>query len=456
MIKEITQKQKEFFAQGKTLDIEWRLKQLHILKNAIKKNEKALLNALKEDLNKPSTEAYASEIGFVYDEINFLTKHLMVWMKPQPVPTPWFYAGAKSHTLYEPYGNILIISPWNYPVLLTMLPLAGAISAGNCAIIKPSEHSVHTSKVLSQIIAAAFEPSYIAAIEGSINETQDILKEKFDLIFFTGSTQVGQTIMQAAAKSLTPTILELGGKNPCVICKDADADLAARKVAWAKFINAGQTCVAPDYVLVHASLKNKFLLSIKKYITQFFSESPMLSPDYCRIINDKHFERLSGLLTQGKVITGGQTDATKRYIAPTVLSDIFSMNSNLMQEEIFGPILPVIDFEDIRRAGTIINTRSKPLAVYLFTGEKETQEYFTKRTSSGAMCINDIMLQSSTPHLPFGGVGGSGMGRYHGKANFTSFSNLKSILQTPNKFDVKFRYPPYKKFTYFILRLLMR
>jgi aldehyde dehydrogenase (NAD+) len=350
----------------------------------------------------------------------------------------------------------LIISPWNYPILLSFLPLAGAIAAGNCAIIKPSEYSGESSKIIEKIINNTFPTEYITTCLGDAQTAQALLQEKFNYIFFTGSHATGMAVAQAAAKHLTPITLELGGKNPCVVHKDADIETTARKIAWAKFINAGQTCVAPDYLLAHNSIKQSLLNALKKYIRQFFGENPKTSPDYCRIINEKHFQRLISLLAHGKIICGTEHDASSRYIAPTIIDDIFSMDSTIMQEEIFGPILPVIGFEDLRHSLSIIRARPKPLAAYLFTQDKEAQKYFISRVACGGICVNDCMLQSSTNHLPFGGVGESGMGRCHGKATFKTFSNTKSILTVPANSDMAFRYPPYKKFAYTILRLITR
>jgi len=448
--------QRDFFSKSTTIPLSWRIEQLKALKATIKRYESEIITALKADLNRPAMETYASEIGFIYDEINFLIKNLPIWIKPQPVSTPWFYSGAKSFTLWEPYGIALIISPWNYPFLLTLLPLAGAIAAGNCAIVKPSEYSINSTEVIKKIISSTFSKDFISYVSGGIPETQQLLSENFDIIFFTGSSTGGQAVAQAAAKKLTPVILELGGKNPCIVCKDADITVSARKIAWAKFINAGQTCVAPDYVLVHNSVKEKLIHQLKNATEQFFGRDPQKSRDYCRIINDNHFLRLKALLTHGHIVHGGQHDKDSRYISPTIIDEVFSTESQIMREEIFGPILPIIGFEDIRRAATIVATRPKPLAVYLFTEDKEQQEYITHKTSSGGLCINDCMLQSSTQFLPFGGVGASGMGRCHGKASYLAFSNTKSILKSSSKADMKFRYPPYKKLTYFILRLLMR
>jgi aldehyde dehydrogenase (NAD+) len=446
---------KNFFAAGNTLNVKWRIEKLLAFKKTIKKYQKELLAALKNDLNKPALEAYVSEIGYIYDEINFFVKNLQAWSQPTKVPTPFFYSGAKSFIQPEPYGTVLIISPWNYPVLLSFLPLIGAIAAGNCVVLKPSEYSAASSQILEKVVRETFEPGRVSVVQGATAETQDLLKEKFDFIFFTGSSSTGRIIAQIAAQSLTPTALELGGKNPCVIHKDAEIDLAAKKIVWSKFINCGQTCVAPDYLLIHNAIKGQFIEALKKHIRQFFGDDPEQSPDYGRIINQKHFERLINIINSGRIIFGGKINPQTRYIAPTIMDELFSFDSTAMREEIFGPIIIYTTYDDIKRAVSIVNAKPKPLSAYLFSATKDIQNYFITRTSSGGVCVNDVMLQSSTQFLPFGGVGESGLGRYHGKASFECFCNKKSILVSPPKADVKLRYPPYKKFTYFLLRLIM-
>jgi len=447
---------KNFFYSGATLDVKWRTDKLIALKKTVKKYQNEILAALKADLNKPALEAYASEIGYVYDEINFIVKNLRAWNRPVKVPTPFFYSGSKSFIQPEPYGTVLIISPWNYPILLSLLPLAGAIAAGNCVVLKPSEYSAAVSQILEKIINETFESSHVSVVQGAAAETQDLLKEKFDFIFFTGSSSTGKIIAQAAAQSLTPTALELSGKNPCVVHKDAEIDLAAKKIAWGRFMNCGQTCVAPDYLLLHNAVKGRFIEALKKYICLFFGNDSEQSPDYGRIINQKHFERLTKIMNSGRIIFGGKTNPQTRYISPTILDEIFSFDSAAMREEIFGPIIVYSTYEDIKRAVSIINAKPKPLAAYLFSADKYIQNYFITHTQSGGVCVNDVMLQSSTRFLPFGGVGESGLGRYHGKAGFECFCNKKSILISPPKADMKLRYPPYKKFTYFMLRMFMR
>ena len=447
---------KNFFSTGNTLNVKWRIEKLLTLKKTIKKYQKELLAALKTDLNKPAFEAYVSEIGYIYDEISFLVKNLHAWNRPVKVPTPFFYSGSRSFIQPEPYGTVLIVSPWNYPILLSILPLAGAIAAGNCVVLKPSEYSAASSQILEKIIREAFEPGHVSVIQGATTETQGLLKEKFDFIFFTGSSSTGKIIAQIAARSLTPTALELGGKNPCVIHKDAEIDLAAKKIAWARLINCGQTCVAPDYLLIHNAVKSQFIEALKKHIVQFFGDDPEQSPDYGRIINQKNFERLVNIINSGRIVFGGKINPQTRYISPTIMDELFSFDSIAMCEEIFGPIIVYTPYDDIKRAVSIINAKPKPLSAYLFSADKNIQDYFIARTSSGGVCINDVMLQSSTQFLPFGGVGESGCGRYHGKASFECFCNKKSILISPPKADMNLRYPPYKKFTFFLLRLFMR
>jgi len=447
---------KNFFAAGNTLDIKRRIEKLLTLKKTIKKYQNEALAALKTDLNKPAFEAYASEIGYVYDEIGFLVKNLHKWNQPGKVPTPFFYRGAKSFIHNEPFGTVLILSPWNYPILLSLLPLAGAIAAGNCVVLKPSEYSPASSQILEKIVKETFESAYVSVFQGAAAETQALLNESFDFIFFTGSSATGKLVAQAAAQNLTPVALELGGKNPCIVHKDAEIDLAAKKIAWGRFMNCGQTCVAPDYFLIHNTVKSQFIEAVKKYTIQFFGDDPEKSPDYCRVINQKHFERVLKLIAANRVLFGGKVNSQTRYISPTILDEIYSLDADIMREEVFGPVIAFSTYDDIKRAVSIINTKPKPLAAYLFSADKDIQNYFITHTSSGGICINDVMLQSSTQFLPFGGVGTSGTGRYHGKATFDCFSNKKSILVSPAKADMAMRYPPYKKFTYFILRLIMR
>ncbi|MCP4652012.1 MAG: aldehyde dehydrogenase [Candidatus Omnitrophica bacterium] len=456
MFTDIVAKQQNFFYEGSTKSLSFRVKQLQKLKSIVKSSEKDILKALKQDLNRPPLESYASEVGFILSEISYTLKNIHNWMSPKKVKLPITYFGTKAFIVPEPLGLALIFGTWNYPFLLSLLPLAGAISSGNCAIVKPSEYAATSSNIIKKIINDNFDPAFITVAEGGVTESEALLAQKFDFIFFTGNPNIGKIVMSEAAKTLTPVALELGGKSPCIVHKDANIKLAAEKIAWAKFINAGQTCVAPDYLLVHNQIKEELIRHIKEYITKFYGKNPAESPDYCRIINEKHFDRLSAFLRSGNIIIGGQTNRDNLYIAPTVIDNVFSLESAIMEEEIFGPIIPIIPYEDIRRAVSIIRSKPKPLAAYIFCDDSNTENYILNRVSCGSVCINDIMLQTSTYALPFGGVGESGMGRYHGKASFDTFSNFKSILQAPKSFDIKLRYPPYKTSSLKIMKLFLR
>ena len=441
-IRSIVYQQRQFFNSGKTKAIDFRIAQLKRLKQAILDNEAEILAALKADLNKPEFEAYSSEVGVVRD-INYALKHIKAWTKPQRVSTPLELLPGSAQIYPEPLGVVLIISPWNYPFQLMIAPLVGAIAAGNCSVLKPSEIAVHTSKVVVEIIQKNFDPAFIAVVEGGIDTSQQLLAEKFDHIFFTGSTEVGKAVMAAAAKHLTPVTLELGGKSPCIVDVDVQVEQAAKRIAWGKFINAGQTCIAPDYLLVHQDIKTPLLKSLKHWIEAFYTETPATSPDYARIINQKHFSRLTNLLQEGKVVMGGATNAADRYIAPTVIDGV-TFADPIMQDEIFGPILPVIEYTDLTEAISLVNTKPKPLALYFFSTNKQHQQKILQETSAGGTCINDTIMQIAVPDLPFGGVGASGMGSYRGKAGFDTFSHYKSVFKKPFWLDLNWRYAPYQ------------
>ena len=435
--------QRQFFNSGRTKDLDFRLENIRRLKKAIIQNEAAILAALRNDLYKPAYEGYLTEIGLVLTEIRFVNRHLRSWVKPRKVRTPYFLWFGSSAIHPEPYGISLIISPWNYPLHLTMLPLIGSIAAGNCTIIKPSEYAPHTAAIISEIIGRHFDSHYVAVIEGDAQASKDLLKNRFDYIFFTGSQTVGKIVMSAAAKNLTPVTLELGGKNPCIVDQDVNIDLAARRIASGKFINGGQTCTAPDYLLVHQSNKQKLLDQIKVYLRKFYGEDPQKSPDYGRIINKRQFDRLAALLDKGEKVVGGQTDPDDLYIAPTLLQDV-SWNDPVMQDEIFGPILPVLVFEDLAEVVSTINSRQRPLALYFFSNQRNNYQRIIEEVSFGGGCINDTLAHLINPHLPFGGTGSSGMGGYHGKASFDTFSHQKSIFKKWFNLDLPLRFPPYK------------
>ncbi|MCR1976047.1 aldehyde dehydrogenase [Clostridium sporogenes] len=442
-IRDILKKQKSFFEKGYTKDINFRIETLKKLKHNIKMNENNIFKALKIDLNKSEFETFITEIGIVYDEINGAIKNIKKWSKPKKVKTPITNFLASSYIYNEPYGVALIIAPWNYPFQLIMAPLVGAISAGNCVLLKPSELAVETEKIIVKIIKETFSDEYIGVVTGGVKESEALLKEKFDYIFYTGGINVGKIVMRAAAEHLTPITLELGGKSPCIVDKDANIDLAARRITWGKFLNAGQTCVAPDYLVVHRNIKEKLISSIENYIIEFFGENAFESEEYPRIINERHFKRLEGYLKEGKIVSGGKTDISNLYIEPTIIEEI-NLKNRIMEEEIFGPIFPVIEFEGIDEVIDIVKNNPKPLALYYFSEDKEKQEFIIKNISFGGGCINDTIMHLSTSTLPFGGVGSSGMGRYHGRASFEAFSHKKSILKKSNLIDIKIRYAPFK------------
>ncbi|HPK54116.1 MAG TPA: aldehyde dehydrogenase [Smithellaceae bacterium] len=432
--------QKEFFSSGRSRDIEFRVASLNRLKEAIKSRERDVLKAIFDDLHKNEFDAYATEIGIVYNEINFAIKNLRAWAKTKKVRTPLFMWPAKSYVRKEPYGVVLIIAPWNYPFQLIMAPLVGAMAAGNTAILKPSEISPHTAAVIETIINNTFPAEYICAVQGTAAETQSLLELPVDYIFFTGSIQVGRLIARTAATNLIPFTLELGGKSPAVVCPDVQITNAARKIAWGKFLNAGQTCVAPDYVLVHESVKDDFLAALKKVITDFYGEDAAKHERYCRIINDRHFRRLEGLLQSANIFSGGKTDRISLYIEPTILHPA-SWDEPVMQDEIFGPLLPVLVFSEINEIIKKINERPKPLSLYLFSENPVIQKRITGEISYGGGAINNTIVHVASQFLPFGGVGSSGVGRYHGKAGFDTFTYCKSLVKSSGRFDPGLAYP---------------
>ncbi len=441
-IQNILQNQKKFFSQGKTIDYSFRLQQLKLLKHVIKAHETEILEALKSDLKKSEFEGYATEVGFTYEELNHAIIHLKSWMKPKTVWTPLTQFWAVSKIYPKPYGNSLIIAPWNYPFQLLFAPLIGAIAAGCTAVLKASELAPATSSIAKKLITQYFQPEYIALIEGGIETSQHLLEQKWDVIFFTGSTQVGKIVMQAAAKHLTPVILELGGKSPCIVDETAHLEFAARRIVWGKLVNAGQTCVAPDYLLVHESIKQPLVQKIIENIKKSYGNDPAQSPDYPRIINEKHFIRLTNYLKDGTVLYGGQHNIQTLYFAPTLLENV-SPHSPVMQDEIFGPILPILTYQNLDEVIQFINERPKPLALYLYTNSTYNERKILNYTDSGGGCINDCLVHLAPQDLPFGGVGDSGIGNYHGKSSFQAFSHPRGILKKTNLFDIPIRYAPY-------------
>jgi aldehyde dehydrogenase (NAD+) len=443
-IQSVVSRLRSTFDSGKTRPISWRLEQLHAMRDMIREREQEIFDALAKDLGKSRFESWVAEAGFSVNEVDYAIKRLKSWMKPRRVKTPMSCLPGGSFIQWEPLGVALIISPWNYPILLTMGPLVGAIAAGNCVVIKPSEISANTSGVIARCLRDFLDNDAVAVVEGRVKEATELLKERFDHILFTGGTEVGRIVMEAAARHLTPVTLELGGKCPCIIDKSVNLKVAARRIAWGKFVNAGQTCIAPDYVLVREEMEEDFIEKLKAETLNFYGDDPKRSPDYARIINDLHFRRLTELLGSGRIAFGGEADTEARYIAPTVLRDV-PQDSPVMAEEIFGPILPVLKYADIDEAIAFVNARPKPLALYLFSTDKAVQKKVLSSTSSGGVCLNDLLMQLFVPELPFGGVGLSGMGSYKGRQSFETFSHRKSVLKRSLRFDVPLRYPPFSE-----------
>lgn len=441
----ILENQKRFFYNGYTREVNNRIINLIKLKNVIKKNENEILKALNKDLGKSDFEGYATEVGMVYDEINMHIKNLKKWAKREGRKSPIVHFPAKSYIYKEPYGVVLIIGPFNYPFQLTIAPLIGAISAGNCAVIKPSENSVETAKLLERIINENFREDFIKVVNplGGKETVEKLLDMPFDYIFFTGSVRVGKIVMEKAAKRLIPITLELGGKSPCIVDKDANIKMAAKRIVWGKFINAGQTCVAPDYLYVHKDVKENLLKEIKREISVQFGEKVKESSDYPRLVNEPTVERLAGFLKEGTIYCGGEYIKDERYMAPTVLVDI-KRDAKVMEEEIFGPILPVIEFENLSEVISYVNEREKPLALYYFSENSRNTEWVLQNTSSGGVTINDTIIHVANGHLPFGGVGNSGVGAYHGKASFDIFTHEKAVIKRGTFIEFPIRFAPYK------------
>ncbi|MBW8685816.1 aldehyde dehydrogenase [Chitinophaga rhizophila] len=441
---EIYNVQQQFFASGKTLPYKFRRQQLRLLKTAIKKREKDILAALKADLHKHPVEAYSSEIGTLYVEIRHLLSNLKDWMKPEKVTSPFVMYPSKSRIYRVPLGQVFIIAPWNYPFLLVMAPLVGAIAGGNCAVVKPSELAPRTSAVIAALIKDTFDPAYVTTIEGDGSTViPDMMQHRFDHVFFTGGPGIGRKIMEMATPHLTPVTLELGGKSPCIVDETANIGVAAKRIVWGKFWNAGQTCIAPDYILVHAKVKDELIAAMKKAIVRFFGENPAGSPDYARIINDNRFQTLKNYLSQGQIAHGGATDEGSLYIAPTLLDGV-SWNNSVMQDEIFGPILPVVSFTTLEEAVRPVKKQPYPLSLYLFTNKAATEKLIIEQLRFGGGCINNTLGHFTNPELPFGGVGNSGMGQYHGKYSFDTFTHPKSIMKTGTWIDIAMKYPPFK------------
>ena len=435
--------QKHYFRTGQTLDISYRLTALRALKAAILKHEKALTDALWADLHKSYEEAFLTEISIVLGEIDNHISNLRSWASPVHRPTPLKMFPSRSRIVSEPLGSTLIIAPWNYPVQLLLNPLVGAISAGCTAILKPSPYVPTVAKALEELIADTFESEYVATVQGNRDVNTALLAERYDLIFFTGSPALGRTVMAAAAKNLTPVVLELGGKSPCIVDYDADIEVAARRIAWGKCLNAGQTCIAPDYLLVHSAVKDRLIAALGKEFKALLGDNPQQSKHFVRIVNERAFDRLVGYFKDGDIVVGGKIERSERFIAPTILDNV-NPESAVMQEEVFGPIFPVVTFQTTAEAINFVTSREKPLALYYF-GKSGKQVIRT--TSSGGACINDTIMHIANENLPFGGVGNSGMSSYHGKNSFDVFSHQRAVVTTPTWLDLPFRYMPYKLFS---------
>lgn len=452
----LVEKQKGFFASGKTLSLAFRKEQLKKLYSAIKENEAEIAKALFADLHKSEHESYMCEIGLVLSEITYMLKHIGSFAKRKIVKTPLAQFPSISYIMPMPYGNALIMSPWNYPFLLTLDPLVNAIAAGNTAIVKPSAYSPETGKVVERIINKCFPSEFVAVVSGGRNENSALLDQKFDIVFFTGSQNVGKEVLRKCAEHLTPAVLELGGKSPCIVDKSADVALAAKRIVFGKYLNCGQTCVAPDYVLCEREIKDEFVAEVIKQIKLQYGENPLENKDYGKIINEKHFRRLLGLIDKEKVVFGGAADNDTLRIAPTVLDNVTEEDA-VMGEEIFGPIMPIIAFDDLEKTVSSLKEKAKPLALYIFSRDKKHIRLVTETVAYGGGCVNDVIIHLATSEMGFGGVGESGMGAYHGKEGFFAFSHKKAVVDKKLWLDLPMRYQPfnndlYKKLLRFFLK----
>lgn len=451
----IVAKQRQFFLTHVTRDVKFRRSALKSLLEALKEWEPRICEALKTDLGKCAIETYMSEIGMVRAGLSETLRHLRRWSRPRRVHTPLAQFPSTARVVPEPYGVALIMSPWNYPVLLCLDPLAAALSAGNCCVVKPSSMTPATSAVLAEMLGSIFPPEYVSVVLGGRDKCNELLEQKFDYIFFTGSPNVGHGIMEAAAKHLTPVTLELGGKSPCIVDETADVRLAARRIAFGKILNAGQTCVAPDYLLIHSSRKQEFKDAYADAVRSMLGEEPLKNEEFTHIVNERHFNRLMGLMSGVTPVVGGKGDAASLRIEPTLLDDV-TAESPCMQEEIFGPLLPMMTYETMNEVESFVLSRPRPLASYLFTNDARAEKRFVARLAFGGGCINDTIIHLAVHGLPFGGIGDSGMGSYHGHAGFETFSHNKSVLRKSNLIDLPFRYHPYSSFSAFLLRLFLR
>ncbi|NLX62673.1 MAG: aldehyde dehydrogenase [Tissierellia bacterium] len=455
-VKKILKEQRDFFNSGKTKDIAFRLQQLRKLREGIERYEGKITEALKKDLGKHPFESYTTEIGFVLMSIAYIMKNLRKWARPKRVKTPLALFPSKSTIVYEPYGTVLIIAPFNYPFQLVIEPLIGAMAAGNCAVLKTSRDTPNVSNVIKEMIESIFDRSYIRVVEGGRETNTSLINAPFDYIFFTGSKTVGRVVMEAASKNLVPVTLELGGKSPAIVDRTADIKVAAKRIIWGKTLNAGQTCVAPDYVLVHEDVKEKLIGEMKKCLIDFFGTDIEKSQDFARIVNTKHFNRLKDMIDKEReqIIFGGKSNAHSLFIEPTLIEATWTSPS--MEDEIFGPILPIIGYRDLNDTIDHVKRLPKPLALYIFTADKGVEERVVNSIPAGGISINNTILHLANPKLPFGGVGSSGMGAYHGYYSFETFSHKKSILKTSTRIDLPILFPPYRDRTLKIIRRFLK
>ena len=454
-IEKIVERQRKFFSTDRTKELRFRLEALNRLEMSIKEHEEDINAALKKDLNKSTFESYMTEVGMTLAELSYVKKNLPFWNMKNWKLSPLAQFHADSFTVSEPYGVVLVMSPWNYPFMLCMEPLIGAIAAGNCCVLKPSAYAPTVSKVVSDVIRDAFPGKYVAVVEGGRKENTELLEQRFDYIFFTGGVTVGKMVMEKASRNLTPVTLELGGKSPCIVTRDAKLSLAAKRLVFGKFLNSGQTCVAPDYLLIDERVKEEFLAYVVYWIEKMLGKEPLDNPDYPKMINEKHYQRVLNLIKGEKICCGGYGNQDTLQITPTVLEDV-SWDAPVIQEEIFGPVLPVLTFKTLDEAIEKVKEREKPLALYLFTQRKDVEEKVLRTLSFGGGCINDTIIHLATSRMGFGGVGNSGMGSYHGKKSYETFSHEKSIVKKHTWIDLPIRYMPYTKGKEMLLRMFLR
>ena len=450
----LLEQQRAFFRTGCTRPHAFRREALHKLRCALEAWETRLCEALRADLGKSPTESYMCELGLCYSSLSELKSHLRRWMRPRRVPTPLSQFPGSSRVIPEPYGSVLIISPWNYPVLLSLDPLISALAAGNCCVLKPSSQTPHVAAALAEMLGSTFPREYVAVVQGGSEVSDALLAQDFDYLFFTGSPRVGKKVMAAAAQHLTPVTLELGGKSPCIVDASAHIPLAAKRIAFGKITNAGQTCVAPDYLLIHHSVREAFVQEFTRVVREMLGDHPLKNPDYAHILSKRHFDRVRGLMAGVRICSGGGVDEATLRIEPTLLDDV-SPESPCMQEEIFGPLLPIITWDSLEEVENFVLSRPKPLACYIFTAQRRVEKRLLASISSGDVCINDTLVHLAVPDLPFGGVGQSGMGAYHGRTGFDTFSHAKGVLRRGTWLDFPFRYPPLSGFKAKLLRFFL-